>query len=440
MQIRLLSLNFLACGKEEVKEYSKYPIDFKVEQLPNGVHKYVWTGIKTSDFKEYWVVRNSGKEVPYINENNPDLLLNDGASIIAKITDANQTEFVDSTSIFSDQTFVRVFAFLENRALSSLNKEIKGFANIFEIKGNLERVIFDKKNNAAYIFDIINRQILNVNLFDYKIKNTIFRSLDNTREMYLDESVSPAQLYFPEFQSTYTVMDVPSFNQRLFINFPFFTRSVAICRDRFLVFSNSQFIFSKNKTDLSFQTINQLVLTNIKTTQLPILRWLKSRNQVLALNSLDTLSVLNSGGIDQNGFLGGNFKSLFLKSSLLNDINKPFVITPLDLFILIDNQGVIIETETLKPVSSLAEKAKLTSVKYRDFCFSTDEKFVYALREGNIRSEKKIDVFNYPTFDFVKSISYVSNPKKMIYHDNKLKLVGESPNNAQFTMFEAINP
>jgi hypothetical protein len=433
-----LIFNFLACGKEEVKEYSKYPIDIKVEQLPNGGYKYAWTGINTSDFKEYWIVKNSGDSVPYFNENNPGFL--NSSTIIAKITNANETEFVDSTSIFGGKTFIRVFAFLENRTLSSLNKEIKGLDNIFEIKANLEKIIIDKRSNNFYIVDNFNRQIHLVDLFNLKVKNSTSSFIDITKEVYLDETESVSQLYLPEFPSSYSVLIVPSFNQKFINNFSVPTRSLVVGRDKFIVFSNSQSVVSKNKTNLSFQFIHQIFFPNTKTAQLPILRWLKSKNQVLALNTIDSLTMLNSVGMDQNGIFGGGIRTTNIKSFTQNDINKPFVITPLDLFALIDNQGAIIELETFKPISSLAAKAKLTNVKYLDFTFSTDEKFIYALRDGNISSEKKIDIFDYPSFGFVKSISYKSNPKKVFYHDNKLKLVGESSNNANFTMFEVINP
>jgi hypothetical protein len=434
----LLICNFLACKKEEVKEYNKYPIDLKVIQLPNGSYKYSWTGINTSDFKEYWIVRNTGDSVPYFNENNPNFL--NSSSIIAKITNANETELLDSISIFGGKTFIRIFAFLENRALSSPNKEIKGLDNIFEAKGNLEKIIIDKKNKNFYIIDNLNRQIFTVDLFDFKEKNATVLGVDPNKEDYLDETGNISQLYLPEFPSSYTVISLPNFNQRFINNFSFSTRSLVVCRDKFLVFANSQAFFSKNKTDLSFQFINQIVFPNIKTAQLPILRWLKSKNQILALNAVDSLTVLNSVGMDQNGIFGGGFKTTNIKSLTQNDINKPFVITPLDLFALVDNQGAIIDLETFKPMSSLASKASLNNVKYLDFTFSTDEKFVYALREGKISTDKKIDIFEYPAFTYVKSISYKSEPKKVFYHDNKLKLAGKSPNNANFTMFEVINP
>jgi hypothetical protein len=434
----LLIFNFLACKKEEVKEYSKYPIDLQVIQLPNGSYKYSWTGINTSDFKEYWIVRNTGDSVPYFNLNNPDLLAS--STIITKITNVDETEFVDSTSVFADKTFIRVFAFLENRALSSPNKEIKGLDNIFEVKGNLEKIIIDKKNNNFYIVDNFNRQLLVVDMLSYKMKSSTFAAIDITKEVYLDETESVSQLYLPEFPSSFTVSNVPNFNQKLINNFSVPTRSLVVGRDKFIVYSNIQSVVSKNKTNLSFQFINQTALPNIKTLQLPLLRWLKSKNQVLALSTLDSLTFLNSVGMDQNGVFGGGIRTTNIKSFTLNDINKPFVITPLDLFALIDNQGAIIDLETLKPVSSLASKASLTNVKYLDFTFSTDEKFVYALREGKIPTDKKIDIFEYPAFTYLKSLSYKSEPKKMFYHDNKLKLAGKSPNNANFTMFEVINP
>jgi hypothetical protein len=117
-----------------------------------------------------------------------------------------------------------------------------------------------------------------------------------------------------------------------------------------------------------------------------------------------------------------------------------FVFTPKDQYALFDNQGTIMETATYKQIGSLAQKAKLTNIKYLDFTFSTDENYVYALRKGEFSTDKRIDVFALPSLDFVKSIPFRSNPKRLFYHDDKLKLVGDLPQASRFTLFEVINP
>jgi hypothetical protein len=441
--ICLLSLNFLACGKDkEIKEYSKFPIELTVQQLPNGGYKYSWTSIKTSDFKEYWIVKSSGNEVPFINENNPDLIFNGGASIIAKITDANRTELVDSTSLFLGKSFVRVFAFLENRSLSSLNKEVKGFDNLNEVKGNAERIVFDKKNNLFYSFDLSSRQVFPINAFNYTTISNIglFTNIDVTKEIYLDDSDLNSVLYFSEFQFSYTAVNLPKLDSRINFNLTINSSSVAVCRNKYLVFADNQSVFSRDKNSFAFQNINTVPLAISKNTQPPKLRWLKGQNKLLALTLSDTSSFLNTIGLNDNGFFANDKKTFPLSLMSKNDITTPFVITPRELFALIDRQGLIMDLATYKPVSTLVEKAKLTNIQYLDFTFSTDENFVYALRKGSVSTDKKIDVFTYPDFNFVKSISYKSKPKRVFYHENKIKLVGESPNNASLAMFEIINP
>jgi hypothetical protein len=441
--ICLLSLNFLACGKDEIiKDYSKFPIDFVVQQLPNGGYKYSWTGINTSDFKEYWIVKSIGNEVPFINENNPDLFINGSTTVIVKITDANRTEFVDTTSLFIGNSFVRVFAFLENRALSSLNKEVKGFDNLNETKGNAERVILDKKNNLFYIFDLNSRQVFPINAFTYTTESNfgLLSNIDLTKEIYLDDSEATSMLYFSEFQSSYTTVNLPKFDIRNGISLSFNSSSIAICRGKYLVFADNLSISSKDKKPFNFLNINTVSFAQTKNVQQPMLRWLKSQNQVIALSLSDTLSFLNSIGLDDNGFFLNNKKTYPLRLSSKNDITTPFIITPRELFALIDRQGLIMDLNTYKPVTTLVEKAKLTNVQYLDFTFSTDENFVYALRKSSVSTDKKIDVFTYPDFNYVKSLGYKSRPKRVFFHDNKIKLVGESPNNTSLTMFEVINP
>jgi hypothetical protein len=448
--IFLLSLNFLSCGKEEVKNYNKYPIDLKVEQLPNGGYKFAWTSINTSDFKEYWIVRNSGDSVPFLNENNPNILEN--STIIAKINNANDTEFVDTTSVFAGKTFVRVFAFLENRSLSSPNKEIKGADNVVETKGNSERIIMDRKNGVFYSFDLNSRSISIIDIFSLKVKNSTFSNLDFTKEIYLYEPENnplvKSQLYVPEFQGSYTIISTPDLiNSRFNTNLSVNAKSVAVCRDKFIVFESdvfstdfNKFIASKDKDNFFITIINAATLQVLRSKQTFVFRWLKNQNQILALSEADSLSSLISLSIGANGIFTNDRKTLPLKLVTSNVNDVPFLITPSELFCIIGNQGQIVDATTLKSVTILSSKVKLTNGRYLDFTFSTDEKFVYALREGNLSSEKKIDVFDYATFSFVKSIPYKSKPKKIFYHDNKLKLAGESPNNANLTMFEVINP
>jgi hypothetical protein len=438
----ILSFNFLACNKEEeVKNYSTYPIDLKVEQLPNGGFKYSWNAINSSDFKEYWIVRNGRDSVPYININDPNLLLNSQSSIIAKITDASQTEIIDTISLFGGKTSVRIFAFLENRSLSSLNKAVNGNENLFEIKGNAHRVMFDIKNNLFYTFDLNSKQFLAVNAFNYSTNLSTSTNIDFTKELYLDTTDVNTLLYFSEFQFGYTTFSLPKFDIRSNVFFPLNTTSVAICRNKYIAYADNTFLSSGDKKNVNFINSNNNVSfgTN-KNNQPPRLRWLKTQNQVLALTLADSLSFLTTIGLNENGFLMNDKKTFPFRLQSNNDITTPFIIAPNERYGIVDKQGLIIDLTTFKSVTTLTEKAKLTNGQYIDFTFSKDENFVYALRKVSISTDKKIDVFSYPALEFVKSISFKSKPKRMFFHDNKLKLVGESPNNSNFSMFEVINP
>lgn len=435
------SLIFLACDKEEIKNYSKYPIDFKLEQLSNGGFKYSWNAINTSDFKEYWIVRNSVDSVPYININNPDLL-SAKSSIIARITDASLTEIIDTVTLFNGKNFVRIFAFLENRALSSLSKEVKGLDNIFEINKRADNIIFDKKSNLFYGFDAKLNQILSINpsTLNTSSSNAI-NNIDFSKEIYLYESTGNSQLYTPIFNGNYAVLSLPSFNFFASDNFFLSNISMLVGRNTFIVAGGTKNdLLSKSKSNVFVQFSNSVVLKSLNKLNLsPLVRWNSTNNEVLALTVSDSTSILNVVSLSSNG--GLSLKSnlpLTLKSKTA--ITTNFILTPNNSFILLDEAGLIIEPSTLEKKGTLAERAKVKDVKYLSFCFSTDEKFVYALRDANRNSEKNIDVFNYPSFDYVKSISYKSKPKQIFYHDNKLKLVGESPNNTNFTMFEVIKP
>jgi hypothetical protein len=438
--IVLLSLNFLSCGKEEVKEYVKYPIDLKVQKLPNGGFQYSWNPINTSDFKEYWIVKNLGDSVAYIDENNPSILLQRGNVLIAKITNPTQTELIDSVNLVAGREFVRVFAFLENRALSSRSVEIRGFDNLFIRKGAVDRIVLNKNRDEFCIIDAFLSQISLVDASKYNNLSTSFTQIDLTKELHFYDFGSNSQLYVPGLNNSYFVTNLPNISNPSISFLPATSKSIAICKDKFMVFESFLTLFTKNKNEQFQNPIGKTNLTNFNKANSFQLRWLKSKNEVWSLSAADSLSFLNIDIMDDGGFFTGNKKFLPIKLQSNNLVNMLFVFTPKDQFALFDNQGTIVETAVYKEIGSLAKKAKLTNIKYLDFTFSTDENFVYALRSGDISTDKRVDVFAYPSFEFVKSIPFRSNPKRLFFHENKLKLVGDLPKVGNFTLFEVINP
>jgi hypothetical protein len=438
----LLSLHFLACGKEEVKDYSKYPIDLKVQKLSNGGFKYSWNAISTSDFKEYWIVKNLGDSVAFINENDPKILLQRGNVLIAKISNSTQTELIDSVNLVAGKEFVRIFAFLENRALSSTNVEIKGFDNLFLRKGGVDRVVLNKNRDEFCILDASSSQISLVDASRYTNSGTSFSQIDLTKELFFYDFGSASQLFVPGFNGSYSVLNLPNTSTPTINFFPFTSRSIAICKDKFMVFESIAALNSKNKNEQFQNSINATGLISKNKSSSFQLRWLKSRNEVWSLSVADSLSFLNSDVLQDNGFFAGpaQKRTLPLKLQSNSVINMSFVITPRELYALFDRQGTIVDAATFKEVGTLAKKAQLTNINYIDFTFSTDENFVYALRTGESSNDKRIDVFSYPSFDYVKSIPFKSTPKRLFFHANKLKLVGDLPKIANFTLFEVINP
>jgi hypothetical protein len=439
--ICLLSFNFLACSKEVVKSYSTFPIDINVEQLSNGFYKFSWTGINTSDFKEYWIIRRINDTVPFINANNVELLRNSESMVIAKINDANNTTFIDTLKLFGGKSFVRVFAFLENRALSSVNKELNGLDNIFEKNRNSDNITFDKGSNLFYSFDSKLKQLSSINAFTFNSEKASFTNFDIRKELYFFENKIFMQLYIPNVFNAYDIIVLPNLNIVSADNFFSQSISMIIGRDSFVVTSGlNNTLISKDRVKFFINFPNTIFIKQLnKLNPPPILRWNKSDNEVLSLTVSDSAAILNVVSLASNGTL--TFKmnlSLNLKSK--KALTTPFFLTPKNSYILLDEQGLILESKTLANKGTLSDRTKVKDIKYIDFAFSTDEKFVCALRESKQTSDKKIDIFDYPSFDYVKSISFKSNPKRMFYHDNKLKLVGESPNNVDFTMYEVINP
>jgi hypothetical protein len=443
----LLSLNFLSCDKEqEIKDYPLYPLDFNLEKQPNGSYKFSWTATNTSDFKEYRIVRRINDSVPYVNDrnltdissgslNNPELM------VVARIMEANQTTFIDSSLLFSGKSYFRVFAFLGDRVLSSVNRKIDGLDNIFEKEGVLDDIYLDNERNLFYVFDTKKMRVTSINAFTMNNQKTAFTNFNSGKEICSFKNKNSDLLYVPNGFGSYEIMSLPNLN--IIGTDIFFSQQISmiIGRDSFVVTTgNFNNLLSRERVKFFGGFPNSLDLKSISQSDpQPILRWNSNENEVLSLSVGENAAMLNVVSLAGNGTLTLRANiPLTLKSKVT--FTTLFRLTPQNTFILLDEQGLIIDSKTLAQKGSLSDRTNQKDIKYIDFTFSTDEKFVYALRESRGLSGKKIDVFNYPSFDYVKSIDYVSKPNRLFYHDNKLKAVGKSPNSVDFRMFEVIKP
>ena len=113
---------FIGCVRNDPPtpdNYSKYPLTVKLDELPDGSFRLQWNAIKSADFIAYQVIRNIGDSVPYIANITEPIFNN--LQIIKQLDNPDSTVFIDRQTLPTTKTYVRVFAVLKDRNLSSVN-------------------------------------------------------------------------------------------------------------------------------------------------------------------------------------------------------------------------------------------------------------------------------------------------------------------------------
>ena len=137
LSLSAILLLFAGCLRDSPPvpdNYQTYPLSITADEMPNGSFRLRWNAIKSADFIEYQVIRNIGDSVPYIPNNKVSLSsIGTNLEIIKRISDADSTFFIDEVTIPTTKTYLRIFAVLNNRNLSSRNVEIPVKTNIKEV-------------------------------------------------------------------------------------------------------------------------------------------------------------------------------------------------------------------------------------------------------------------------------------------------------------------
>ncbi|MDZ7880659.1 MAG: hypothetical protein U5L45_23490 [Saprospiraceae bacterium] len=437
--------SYLGCVRTDPTpptDYLKYPLDVKAVELPDGSVRLSWNAIKSADFLEYRVIKNTGDSVPYIegeaiktlNKVSPNLEL-------AKLTEnADSTFFVDSFSIPATKTFLRVFAVLKGRNISSRNVEMSVKTDAKEMLLNPNDVLYIPEDRRIVIADKVNSKL---GIFDIPTNNPLSITPNITfnanTEIAYGRWNNQTELYIPNnFQLT-----VRNLNTNVNTTFlPFFafdglfyekTKNVL-----FTVRSQPATILLTSRAALtntfnSFSTYAQFTFSTQRVQTLYSLRQAPANNEAIALsitnNNADVIWFKYDAAVQNVTKVGG------LNTFLINITKRPFAIAP-------DNQGFITSGKGLifNRNMALIDSLKLPEpeIRYPDMIFSNDKAFLYAVRNAVERREKYVDVYAYPTYKFVRSIPFKSTPLRIFQDGEYLILVGRSPNTPLKTMIEKV--
>ena len=441
LSLSALILLFAGCLRDTPPvpdNYQTYPLSITADELPNGSFRVRWNAIKSADFIEYQVIRNVGDSVPYIPNNQVALSsFNTNLEIIKRISDADSTFFVDEVTIPTAKTYLRVFAVLKDRNLSSRNVEMPLKTTFKEFTFTATDVLFVPEDKRL--------ALINQPQGQFGVYHTDLNTLATTQPFNVFISQN-AEMNYGRFNNA-TEIYIPNSAQLLVKNFSniinslsFFTSSVteSLLFDKtnnvlLTVGSQPTIVRSLLRSNTSFSNIT---FTSFATTKTQFGYALRTAN----LNQ-EAIAVSVTNGNADMLWLKYNPDGTFIRS--LKNLNttlpitkRPFVVAPDNQFFITGNKGIIFNRDM---AVSDNLKVKTADTRYIDMVFSDDKTRLLALRSGaSSVNEKWVDVYKYPSFDFERSISFRSNPTRFFQDGTSLLLVGVSPNNAKNMMVERV--
>jgi hypothetical protein len=460
----LFTLNSCEDELPNPNNYGVYPMDLKVEPLPNGDYRYSWNKINSSDFISYSLVGSSVDSVPYVLTTD---LLPKTSAVLISITDPSITSIIDSTTLPTGNFHVRLFAFLNGRSLSSVNKKLPSIEGIKEFSIESFDFLYSEKKKTLVLFEPIvpsridrfsnpfveNTKIYYVNTDALQLSSittdvTLFRDAD----LSIWESNIGTNIYVPFSNSfNYEVVNLDTKIKTTLntFNASVFTFKSPTTNDWWFVTSgfsniNSQ-AFTFNNVSNSFNSVQPLPFTSTNNNNVYFLRLKNDGHNFLAIKpNIDGANtfrvfdydILNTGVLQLRQAVASP-----LKIGITFSKATPFRFTKDDAYFICDAKGVVFSTKNFTKYKTLAEEVPTgDNINYSDFVLNTEGGKIYALRNG-VRDKKNrvVDVFTYPDFKLERSIPYKSTPTKLILNSNNMLLVGASPNSSQATMIEKVN-
>jgi hypothetical protein len=449
----LILVNFLTLGCDDENpnpNYPLYPIDLKVTELPNG-WRYEWNKINARDFDSYWVVRTEGDTVPYLADN--DIKLIDGKTEIVKVsTIVDSTVFYDTTSIVNKNAHVRVFAFLGNRTLSSINKAVKANSNLASMSINASDFIFDNINKKLIgidrnkslisIFNIENnREILNKPPENNTFNPFLSLAFNASGEIYYANTSFGNELFIPTVSRNFIIFNID--NGSFKNSTTFSSESSFFAYKQYILTGNQNFI-TKITRDITNTLFNNESISQsfVFSNSSFFLRAIPNKKEIwgfkditndVEIHRIDYTKLDNtSGSTILVPFDSKVFKFPFKITA------KPFVFSKNGEKFITTTEGIITDINNQNPIN-LSKKLPGKTFLYLNFLFSEDGLLIYGLRNNtNNTSENKVDVFKYPEGDFIKSISFKIKADEFFLDKNELILAGRASTTLEKSFIERI--
>jgi hypothetical protein len=439
----------LSCGDETPNPgYALYPIDLKLTELSNG-WRYEWTKTKARDFDSYWVVRTEGDTVPYLQDNNVNLLRGN-SEIVKVVTNVDSTTFYDTISIVNKNANVRIFSFLGDRTLSSVNKTVKANSNMASVPVNTSEFVYDnvKKRvvgidrikNIIGVYDLNNNRESNPKVPSINIgfSNLTFTDLG---EIAYGSSNFGNEVYIPGRNANFIILNLDNGTFTPSISF-FVDRSFFIYKSYVITGNQSSLNSIFRVTNNSFQFTGSFSQSSSFSGAAFFLRPFPNKKEFLAVketpngtefqrinySNLDNATGVSNPTVIEKSFLKFNFKIT----------PKPFVISKDGNMFITSEEGILSDIKNQKSIN-LSKKITGRTHSYINFHFSDDGSLIYGLRNNRSnQTENRVDVFNYPEGNFVKSIPLRIKAEDFFIDNNELIIVGRAPSTLEKSFIERI--
>jgi hypothetical protein len=428
--------------------YSAFPMDLKVEKLSGNKVRYKWNAVNTSDFIRYIIVRSTKDSVPYFSR--PDFVesLENNISVVTAISDSKTNEFIDSINVVIGESSFRIFAFLEDRSLSSINVKLKGFDNMTEVLGATDDVVFAEKLNTlamansksfgVSLFNIVTNQITAA-----PIRNFSSGTFTNDSDLSFIESNVGNEFFIPTPFNGYNIINLNNSSNSLGVFLPRNSSAISHFNNSWILFSNSNGITSRPRNNISnFNTTEDFTFffTFNKIPATPVfLRKMNKNKGFYAINTEGGNAIISTFNMGDNGkfSLNKNFRTFPIKGMTKA---RPFKFSNDDAQFVMDNNGSVLDTVNFTVRKKLAEEVPTSDIiRYSDYQFSSLGTEIYALRVASKNPpERLIDVFKFPECIYVKSIPFYSAPNRFFLSNGNLILVGTSPTDNRFSIIENI--
>jgi hypothetical protein len=460
----LFTLNSCEDELPNPNNYGVYPMDLKVEPLPNGGYRYSWNKINSSDFISYSIVGSSVDSVPYVLTSD---LLPKISAVLKSVTDPSITSIIDTTTLPTGNFHIRLFAFLEGRSLSSVNKKLPSIEGIKEFSIESFDFLYSEKKKTLVLFEPIvpskidrfsNPFVENTKIYYVNSETLQLSPMTNNVTLFRDADLSiwdsntGTDIYVPfgnNFNYEVVNLDTKIKSAIGGSNASIFTFKSPTTNVWWFVTSNFSNINSQTFTFINgvnnFNSVQPLPFTTTNNNNAYFLRLKNDGHNFLAikpnLDGANTFRVFDYDILNDGILLLRKAVASSLKIGITFSKATPFRFTKDDAYFICDAKGLVFSTKDFTKYKTLAEEVPTgDNINYSDFVLNTEGGKIYALRNG-IRDKKNrvVDVFTYPDFKLERSIPYKSTPTKLILNSNYMLLVGTSPNSSQATMIEKVN-